>query len=163
MVNILVLGKEYDKVFNYLDMLHAPLEGKIRFEDVQDIQVLKLKTKLAEDQATMDHLGISETPGDLTTGDRLSPKVKVFLIPVIGKMEMEIPGSSRVKFIATCSYPTDIILKLKKFKKDDYTSFQDKERYEHAGPKVTSSQVRKRSQDDDKRFDLADDLKEAQD
>nr|GEW64533.1 hypothetical protein [Tanacetum cinerariifolium] len=25
-----------------------------------------------------------ETPGDLTTGDRLSPKVKVFLIPVIG-------------------------------------------------------------------------------
>ncbi|GJW09200.1 hypothetical protein Tco_1571623 [Tanacetum coccineum] len=36
-------------------------------------------------------------------------------------------------------------------------------RYEHAGPKVTSSQVGKRSQDDDKRFDLADDLKEAQD
>ncbi|GJS00352.1 putative ribonuclease H-like domain-containing protein [Tanacetum coccineum] len=52
MVNILVSGKgkEYDKVFNHLDMLHAPLEGK-------------------------------ETPGDLTTGDRLSPKVKVFLIP----------------------------------------------------------------------------------
>ncbi|GKB80427.1 hypothetical protein Tco_0947322 [Tanacetum coccineum] len=33
--------------------------GLIRFEDVQDVQVLKLKTKLAEDQATMDHLGIS--------------------------------------------------------------------------------------------------------
>ncbi|GJW68609.1 hypothetical protein Tco_0123033 [Tanacetum coccineum] len=63
------------------------------------------------------------------------------------KMEMEIPGSRR----------------LKKFKKDDYTSFQDKERYEHAGLKVTSSQVGKRSQDDDKRFDLADNLKEAQD
>ncbi|GJY58001.1 hypothetical protein Tco_0457893 [Tanacetum coccineum] len=28
-----------------------------------------------------------ETPGDLTTGDRLSPKVKVFLIPVIGIKE----------------------------------------------------------------------------
>ncbi|GJY94791.1 hypothetical protein Tco_0511152, partial [Tanacetum coccineum] len=27
-----------------------------------------------------------ETPGDLTTGDRLSPKVKVFLIPVIDLM-----------------------------------------------------------------------------
>ncbi|GJR18102.1 hypothetical protein Tco_0966629 [Tanacetum coccineum] len=52
---------------------------------------------------------------------------------------------------------------LKKFKKDDYTSFHDKERYECVGPKVTSSQVGKRSQDDDKIFDLADDLKEAQD
>ncbi|GJS57462.1 hypothetical protein Tco_0652246 [Tanacetum coccineum] len=56
MVNILVSGEAYDKVFNHL---HAPLEGKIRFEDVQDVQVLKLKTKLAEDQATMNHLEIS--------------------------------------------------------------------------------------------------------
>ncbi|GJW21691.1 hypothetical protein Tco_0032313 [Tanacetum coccineum] len=29
MVNILVSGKEYDKVFNHLDMLNAPLEGKV--------------------------------------------------------------------------------------------------------------------------------------
>ncbi|GJZ35873.1 DEAD-box ATP-dependent RNA helicase 42 [Tanacetum coccineum] len=28
MVNVLVSGKEYDKVFNHLDMLNAPLEGK---------------------------------------------------------------------------------------------------------------------------------------
>ncbi|GJX45221.1 hypothetical protein Tco_0261897 [Tanacetum coccineum] len=28
MVNILVSGKAYDEVFNHLDMLHAPLEGK---------------------------------------------------------------------------------------------------------------------------------------
>ncbi|GKB30052.1 hypothetical protein Tco_0869453 [Tanacetum coccineum] len=28
MVNILVLGEAYDKVFNHLDMLHAPLEEK---------------------------------------------------------------------------------------------------------------------------------------
>ncbi|GJR97395.1 hypothetical protein Tco_0269569 [Tanacetum coccineum] len=48
MVNILVSGEAYDKVFNHL---YAPLEGK-------------------------------ETPGDLITGDCLSPKVKVFLIPV---------------------------------------------------------------------------------
>ncbi|GJU78222.1 putative reverse transcriptase domain-containing protein [Tanacetum coccineum] len=54
-----LLREAYDKVFNHLDMLNAPLEEKIRFEDVQDVQVLKLKTKLAEDQATMDHLGIS--------------------------------------------------------------------------------------------------------
>ncbi|GJT41835.1 hypothetical protein Tco_0941700 [Tanacetum coccineum] len=59
--------------------------------------------------------------------------------------------------------PDNIILKLKRFKKDYYISFQDKERYEHAGPKVTSLQVKKRSQDDDKRFNLADDLKDAQD
>ncbi|GKA99607.1 hypothetical protein Tco_0827601 [Tanacetum coccineum] len=29
MVNILVSGEAYDKVFNYLDMLHAPLEEKV--------------------------------------------------------------------------------------------------------------------------------------
>ncbi|GJX67411.1 hypothetical protein Tco_0303138 [Tanacetum coccineum] len=29
MVNILVSGEEYDIVFNHLDMLHAPLEGKV--------------------------------------------------------------------------------------------------------------------------------------
>ncbi|GJY51800.1 hypothetical protein Tco_0442647 [Tanacetum coccineum] len=55
MVNILVSGEEYDKVFNHLDMLNAPFEGKVSlvqnklnriFEDVQDVQVLKLKTKL---------------------------------------------------------------------------------------------------------------------
>ncbi|GJW72155.1 hypothetical protein Tco_0129072 [Tanacetum coccineum] len=29
MVNILVSEEAYDKVFNHLDMLHAPLEGKV--------------------------------------------------------------------------------------------------------------------------------------
>ncbi|GJZ28430.1 hypothetical protein Tco_0573077 [Tanacetum coccineum] len=54
-------------------------------------------------------------------------------------------------------------IKVKKIsEKDGYSSFQDKERYEHVGPKVTSSQEGKRSQDD-KRLDLADDLKEALD
>ncbi|GJT18661.1 hypothetical protein Tco_0877367 [Tanacetum coccineum] len=91
MVNILVSGEAYDKVFNHLDMLHAPLEGKlkwvgekirlfhslkIRFEDVQElVEVLEVKIMILLDQ---------ETPGDLTTRDRLSPKVKMFLIPVIG-------------------------------------------------------------------------------
>ncbi|GKC35612.1 hypothetical protein Tco_1047996 [Tanacetum coccineum] len=65
----------------------------------------------------------------------------------------------RVRSIATCSYPTDILLKLKNFKKDEFTSFQDKERYEHVGPKVTSTQDGKRSQVDDKRLCLVDDLK----
>ncbi|GJW11795.1 hypothetical protein Tco_1577622 [Tanacetum coccineum] len=53
------------------------------------------------------------------------------------------------RFIATCSYPTDMVI-------------QNKERYEHVSPKVTSSES-KRLQDDDKRLDLVDDLKEAQD
>ncbi|GJW33428.1 putative reverse transcriptase domain-containing protein [Tanacetum coccineum] len=47
-------------------------------------------------------------------------------------------------------------------KKDGYTRFQQQEQYEHVGPEVTSSQEGKRSQYDDKRLCLADDLKEAQ-
>ncbi|GJT99356.1 hypothetical protein Tco_1038713 [Tanacetum coccineum] len=71
-------------------------------------------------------------------------------------------GPRQVRFIAICSYSTDILLNLKNFKTNGYSSFQDKEKYEHVGPKVTSSKEDKRSQDDDKRLDLADDLKKAQ-
>ncbi|GJY53241.1 hypothetical protein Tco_0444905 [Tanacetum coccineum] len=71
-------------------------------------------------------------------------------------------GPRQVRFIVTCSYWTDILLKLKNFKKYGYSNSQDKEKYEHVGPNVTSSQEGKISQDDDKRLDLADDLKEAQ-
>ncbi|GKB45296.1 hypothetical protein Tco_0896049 [Tanacetum coccineum] len=53
----------------------------------------------------------------------------------------------------------DEVLKLKNFKKDGYTSFQNQEKYEHVGPKVTSTQDGKRLQDDDKRLYLVDDLK----
>ncbi|GKB16640.1 hypothetical protein Tco_0850563 [Tanacetum coccineum] len=55
------------------------------------------------------------------------------------------------------------VLKLKNIKKDGYTSFQYQEQYEHVGPEVTRSQEGKRSQDDDKRLCLVDDLKEAKD
>ncbi|GKE76948.1 hypothetical protein Tco_1543068, partial [Tanacetum coccineum] len=44
---------------------------------------------------------------------------------------------------------SDEVLKLKNFKKDGYSIFQDQEKYEHVGPKVTSIQDGKRSQDDD--------------
>ncbi|GJY63658.1 hypothetical protein Tco_0465118 [Tanacetum coccineum] len=47
--------------------------------------------------------------------------------------------------------------------KDGNEGFQDQVKYEHAGPKVTSSQEGKRSQDDDKRLYLVDDLKMTQD
>ncbi|GKA94006.1 hypothetical protein Tco_0815992 [Tanacetum coccineum] len=64
------------------------------------------------------------------------------------KMDMEVPGSSRLtRFIATCSYSTDI--------SNDIMKAQ----YEHVGPKVTRSQEGKRSQDDDDRLCLVDDLK----
>nr|GEW42974.1 hypothetical protein [Tanacetum cinerariifolium] len=44
--------------------------------------------------------------------------------------------------------------------KDGYTHFQHQERYEHIGPEVTKSQEEKRSQDDDKRLCLVNDIKE---
>ncbi|GKB27735.1 ribonuclease H-like domain-containing protein [Tanacetum coccineum] len=67
------------------------------------------------------------------------------------------------RYYDTARLPSsDKVLKLKNFKKDDYSSFQDQEKYEHVGLKITSTQDGKRSQDDDKRLCLADDLKEAQ-
>ncbi|GJY54026.1 hypothetical protein Tco_0445690 [Tanacetum coccineum] len=46
---------------------------------------------------------------------------------------------------------------------DQISSFQDLEMYEHVGPQDTRPQDGERSQDDDQRIDLADDLKKAQD
>ncbi|GJZ37356.1 hypothetical protein Tco_0583547 [Tanacetum coccineum] len=60
------------------------------------------------------------------------------------------------------SHSCDEVLKLKNFKKDENTRFQEQEKYEHVGLKVTSTEDGKRSQDDDNRLCLADDLKEAQ-
>ncbi|GJZ18966.1 hypothetical protein Tco_0555556 [Tanacetum coccineum] len=57
------------------------------------------------------------------------------------------------------NHSSDKVLKLKNFKKDDYTSFQDQEKYEHVGPKAIRTQEGKISQDDDMRLYLADDLK----
>ncbi|GJT77844.1 hypothetical protein Tco_1044569 [Tanacetum coccineum] len=56
-------------------------------------------------------------------------------------------------------FRSDEVLKFKNFKKDEYTSFQDQEKYEHVGLKITSTQDGKRSQDDDKRLYSAHDLK----
>ncbi|GJX80342.1 hypothetical protein Tco_0328491 [Tanacetum coccineum] len=85
------------------------------------------------------------------------------------KMDMGVPGSFRLtRFIARCSYSTDIykdIMKaqLKNIKKDGYTYFQYQEQYEHVGPEVTRSQEGKRSQDDDKRLCLVNDFNKAKD
>ncbi|GJV54937.1 integrase, catalytic region, zinc finger, CCHC-type containing protein [Tanacetum coccineum] len=69
----------------------------------------------------------------------------------------------QVRFITICSYSTDIckdIMKAQNIKKDGYTRFQHQEQYRHVGLEVTRSQEGKRSQDDDKRLCLVDDLKE---
>ncbi|GJR36682.1 hypothetical protein Tco_1212366 [Tanacetum coccineum] len=55
---------------------------------------------------------------------------------------------------------SDKVLKINNIKKDGYTRFQHQEQYEYVGPEVTRSQEGKRSQDDDKRLCLVDDLKE---
>ncbi|GKA86921.1 hypothetical protein Tco_0808632 [Tanacetum coccineum] len=68
-------------------------------------------------------------------------------------------GRDKSRFIATSSNSNDILLKLKNFKKDGYLSFQDQEKYEHVGPKVTSTQEGKRSRVNDKKLCLVDDLK----
>ncbi|GJR90798.1 hypothetical protein Tco_0214809 [Tanacetum coccineum] len=52
------------------------------------------------------------------------------------------------------------VLKLKNIKKDGYTRFQHQKQYEHVGLEDTRLQEGKRSQDDDKRLCLVDDLKE---
>ncbi|GKB40648.1 hypothetical protein Tco_0885590 [Tanacetum coccineum] len=57
---------------------------------------------------------------------------------------------------------SDEVLKLKNFKKDaslKLFNLAHQERYEHASPKVTSTQDGKRSQDDDSRLCLVDDRK----
>ncbi|GKD05345.1 hypothetical protein Tco_1180319, partial [Tanacetum coccineum] len=69
------------------------------------------------------------------------------------KMEMEIPSSIRVK----CK-----VIKLKNFKKYVSTSFQDKEEFEHVGPKVTKI-TRCKDHKMMKRLCMDDDLKEVQD
>ncbi|GJV90618.1 hypothetical protein Tco_1538431 [Tanacetum coccineum] len=56
----------------------------------------------------------------------------------------------------------NMVMELKNIKKDGYIRFQHQEQYEHVGPEVTRSQEGKRSQDDDKRLCLVDDLKEVQ-
>nr|GEU37670.1 ribonuclease H-like domain-containing protein [Tanacetum cinerariifolium] len=39
LVNILVSGEEYDRVFNHLDMLHAPLKHRIRYNPYSSILI----------------------------------------------------------------------------------------------------------------------------
>ncbi|GJY89040.1 hypothetical protein Tco_0503668 [Tanacetum coccineum] len=86
MVNILVSGEAYDKVFNHLDMLHAPLEGKVMIiTTAKSLLLLLVKFLLLKFIILIMRHGGQETPGDLTTGDCLSHKVKLFLIPFRGR------------------------------------------------------------------------------
>ncbi|GJS11844.1 hypothetical protein Tco_0368640 [Tanacetum coccineum] len=87
----------------------------------------------------MNETGRAEADGDEQSD---SEKMKVFSM-------VAATSSRRVRFIATCSYSSNKLFKLKNIKKDDNKSFQDEERYEHVGPKVTSSQEGERLQDDE--------------
>ncbi|GJS06033.1 zinc finger, CCHC-type containing protein [Tanacetum coccineum] len=79
---------------------------------------------------------------------------------------VEVPDSScysrQVKIHSHMLIPDrqiDEVLKLKTSRNMTIKAFKEQERYEHVGPKVTSSQDGKRSQVDDKRLFLVDDLK----
>ncbi|GKC91226.1 hypothetical protein Tco_1151875, partial [Tanacetum coccineum] len=51
-----------------------------------------------------------ETPGDLTTIDRLSPKVKMFLIPVIGRYRQRFKASKVLDYLSrTVASYTDVV------------------------------------------------------
>ncbi|GKB95653.1 hypothetical protein Tco_0981790 [Tanacetum coccineum] len=79
------------------------------------------------------------------------------------KRKVKIKGEKKEALLTLRTETSDEVLNLKNFKKDGYTSFQNQEKYEHVGPKFTSTQDDKRSQDDDdKRLCLVDDLKEVQ-
>ncbi|GJX82296.1 hypothetical protein Tco_0331777 [Tanacetum coccineum] len=68
--------------------------------------------------------------------------------------------SKNFRYSNTAHLPwSDEVLWLKNFKKDELTSFQDQEKYEHVGPKVTSTQDGKRLQVDEERLCWVDDLK----
>ncbi|GJY68841.1 hypothetical protein Tco_0471823 [Tanacetum coccineum] len=63
MVNILVSGEEYDKVFNHLDMLNAPLEGKIittaKNEDMFGVNDLESDKIVVESQVANKDMNLS--------------------------------------------------------------------------------------------------------
>ncbi|GKB33341.1 hypothetical protein Tco_0872742 [Tanacetum coccineum] len=60
--------------------------------------------------------------------------------------EKEMGGSGLVRIGMVLILMCKNVLNIKK---DGHKSFQDEERYEHVGPKVTSSQKGERLQDDD--------------
>ncbi|GKA12826.1 retrovirus-related pol polyprotein from transposon TNT 1-94 [Tanacetum coccineum] len=76
-----------------------------------------------------------------------------------------IPAAAQDKsrFIATCSYSIDKLLKSKTSRKMTIKAFKDQEKYEHVGLKVTSAQDGKSLQVDNERLCLVDDLKKLKD
>ncbi|GJT38105.1 hypothetical protein Tco_0937970 [Tanacetum coccineum] len=76
------------------------------------------------------------------------------------KRKVKIKGEKKEALLTLRQKP-GFLDSLMNIKKDGYTCFsQQQEQYEHVGPEVTRSQEGKRSQDDDKRLCLVDDLQE---
>ncbi|GJX60502.1 hypothetical protein Tco_0291892 [Tanacetum coccineum] len=82
---------------------------------------------------------------------------EVLVIPMVAAA-----GPRQVRFIATCSYSTDISKATMKAQMT-IQAVKMKKKYEHVGLKVTSTQEGKISQDDDMRLYSADDLKKLKD
>ncbi|GJW09798.1 hypothetical protein Tco_1575625 [Tanacetum coccineum] len=89
---------------------------------------------------------------------RTSSSLKSMITTTYHNLKIEVKVYELKTKVEAC----DEVLKLKNIKKDGYTRFQHQEQYEHVGPEVTRSQEGKRSQDDEKRLCLVDDLKEVQ-
>ncbi|GJW15225.1 hypothetical protein Tco_0019358 [Tanacetum coccineum] len=95
MVNILVSGKEYDKVFNHLDMLNAPLEGKIHSSGINKwYQILLLeKTLSTKDMDQIQYIWwaaqkwhlCSNQNGNATPITKLVEGIKTIIAPVTTK------------------------------------------------------------------------------
>ncbi|GJX45799.1 hypothetical protein Tco_0262475, partial [Tanacetum coccineum] len=129
---------------------------------------ISTNTKLYMCQGRGSVIVVKETPATrlfciMLADVRLCDRVKETLMDYVNR-SYAFHGYAVSSLMDTAYWSSeyDEVLKLKNFKKDDYTSFQYQEKYEHVGPKVTSIQDGKRSQDDDKRLCLAEDLKEAQ-
>ncbi|GKC99277.1 hypothetical protein Tco_1169552 [Tanacetum coccineum] len=100
--------------------------------------------------------------------DVITMTMEILLEPTSNKLLVDsilVAGNPVKEILLNLNLPdhSNNVLKLKNIKKDGYTRFQHQEQYEHVGSKVTSAQEGKRSQDDDKRLYLADDLKKLKD
>ncbi|GKA13237.1 hypothetical protein Tco_0692883 [Tanacetum coccineum] len=154
-----VLSVQVEKKFGYGIILKA------RVEDVQlGVKSYQRKLNLTPPQRTYPDIEAKETytlnydPPRCNHNDDGNPartNIKQVLDSILQA------GNPVKEILLNLNLPdhSDEVLKLKNIKKDGYTRFQHQEQYEHVGSKVTSAQEGKRSQDDDKRLYLADDLK----
>ncbi|GJZ08094.1 hypothetical protein Tco_0542377 [Tanacetum coccineum] len=137
------------------------LKRKVKIKSEKKEALLTLRQKLEHQSDTkVIHKGRMEILLDPTSNKLLVERFNTLAGNPVKEilLKLNLPDH---RFTQRWSW-SDEVLKLKNIKKDGYTRFQHQEQYEHVGPEVTRSQEGKRSQDDDKRLCLVDDLKEVQ-